>query len=247
MSEFSSKRRIIVQLLKDWADQFGSTTLKGERAANSGGHWLLTGEILKLKTKQTDVYESKRLLAAELRRMREESPYYTYLKRVFLTEGAAHSTYDAIRAKARMDAAGVWDGLRRLKRNFSDLDAEKGGHPARTLVTYWENNASDEMKVEHAIDLLTRRCEHLDLHCDFPSNSVTIGVQKKTREQTKEESQAEIRRVFEHWCEQIQANDPKAKKYRNKAINNTATTCEVHRATVIRAINAGDATKEEAS
>lgn len=244
MADFRSTRRVVVQLLKDWADQFGSTTLRSERGGNTDGHWLLTGELLNRATKNTDVYRSKRILAEELRWMREHSPYYTYLKRVFLTSDTAHSAYAEIQKRAALDAAGVWDGIKKLKRNFADLHHDDGGHLARTLVTYWETNASEEMKVEHAIDLLTRRCieKGHELYCDYPA--AYVDLPPPTRKQTKEESYAEINRVFEHWCETIQAEDPQAKRYRNKAINNTATTLSVSVRTVKRAINAeqeGDA------
>lgn len=228
-----------MQLLKDWADQFGSTVIDAERTGGGfGDRWPISGEILNIGTKNTDVYRSKRLLAEELKQMRENSPYYTFLKRVFLTSDSAHSAYEAIRKRAALDAAGVWDGIRRLQRNFDHYNSEMGGRLARTLVTYWETNASDEMKVEHAIDLLTRQVldRGLELYCDFPAAYVELPP--PTRQQTKEESHKEIRRVFDHWCETIQADDPKAKKYRNKAINNTATTLGVSTRTVIRAINA---------
>ena len=232
--DFHRKRRIVVQLLKDWADQFGSTTIKSDRN-NGEGHWLLTGEILKHHTSRNDVFESKRQLAKVLKKMRAESHYFTHLKRTFLDADAAHSAYDELATRAAKDAAGVRDGIKRLIRNFGEAPHNDQSQLARTLVTYWENNASDAMKTEHAIDLLTHRCADLNLVCDFPALTVKEDTQAANRRKV-DEAHAEIRQVFEGWCKTIREENPAAKRYRNKAIEATVVSCGVSKRTVQRAI-----------
>ncbi len=187
--------------------------------------------------KNTDPYASKRILAKELRHMRENSPYYTFLKRLFLTSGSSHSDYDRVARQAALDVQPLWRELSLIQTGWSG--ALTDSTLAHTLVTYWEENATDEVKTEHAIDLLTERCMKYDgLQADYASVTNTAEA-RPTRTQTTQELYATIRRVFNHWCETIHDDNPQAKRFRNKAINNTATTCGVSKATVGRALSAG--------
>ena len=249
-TRFYSQRRIVVQLLKDYADQFGAINLKSERGgSDGGGHWLLTTEILRRQTRKSDTYASKRFLNTALRKMRDEAPdLYSHLKQLFLRADAAHSDYPNLQEAAKPDQE-------RVTRELEDLVRDWAGSDETSLyaqITYWMVNATEAMKMllrlDNAIDHLTFSMMRLDLSADFPAiidrSEATYAAQRAA--ETRDDY-AEIHRVFASWCKTLLEENPLRKRHRNKAIEAASVTCDVSVPTVQRAVTfTEDAEKHDA-
>jgi hypothetical protein len=90
--------------------------------------------------------------------------------------------------------------------------------------------------VEVALCVLTMRLIDEKLYAVFGERI----IRKTHKQQTMEESYREIHRVFEGWCRKLKMRH---KRYRNRALKNTAVQCEVARRTVQRAIRFVEARK----
>ena len=90
--------------------------------------------------------------------------------------------------------------------------------------------------VEVALCVLTMRLIDEELYAIFGERI----IRKTHRRQTMEESYREIHRVFEGWCRELKMRH---KRYRNKALKNTAVQCEVAKSTVERAVRFVEAGK----
>ena len=91
-------------------------------------------------------------------------------------------------------------------------------------------------EVEVALYVLTMRLMDRELYAVFGERT----IRRTHRRQTTEESYQEIHRVFEGWCQKLGL---RRKRFRNKALENTAAQCEVARSTVERAIRFVEADK----
>ncbi len=88
---FLTQRRIVVQLLKDWADPYAASDEPG---------WSLNREVTS-RWSQNEVAVSHRILDAALKSMSKASPFYPALQAVLLHAEAGHSDLDHLAQKAR--------------------------------------------------------------------------------------------------------------------------------------------------
>ncbi len=224
---FAHKRRIIVQLLKDWhlpysQDEHG---------------WALNREVL-FRWKKNDVATSHRILDMVLQKFAKASPYYPALQSVFLHAEAGYSDYDRLLEQAASDREGLRERKADQQRRAEaararpyDPKTGKRGRPGphRPLPT---DGYTDSMhlaeNVDDAIDWLTRGLMDVDLFCTFPEDGA-----KTPRTETKEDGYLRYAAEFDHNLAELEKTHKRA---RSRAYEQTADDCGVSRNTVERAV-----------
>lgn len=222
---FAHKRRIIVQLLKDWhlpysEDEHG---------------WPLNREVLFRWTKD-DVAASHRILERILDKFAKASPYYPALQAVFLTSEAGYSDYDNLKAQAEKDREKIEEraeeqlGLARIAL-VARAEARKSD-PTRQYRQLRTDGYTDSMQlaenVDEAIDWLTVGLMDVELFCTFPDAAV-----KTQRTESKEERYLRVATAFDENLCLLQKTYTRA---RSRAYDETAEELGVGRNTVQRAV-----------
>ena len=231
----SYRRRIIVQILTDYADQFGATNLASERGGGIvEGHANLTSEQIDRIERNGDYYDSYRAVARALDGMqKDDRTLYSALRRTFLTADVGHS-----------DIQDTLSKIEHHRRLFDTLLEEMArlqteGMNARNLKTYFDNHYTESMRLSNhlilALDDLTSRLEGIDLYAHFPKDRASAELAAKTpRRAATEAHYEEIYAVFQGKCEMLKSKSPD--RYRNRALNLTADETGASKPTVERAV-----------
>lgn len=222
---FAHKRRIIVQLLKDWHLPY----------SEDEPGWPLNREVLR-RWKKDDVAASHRILERILDKFAKASPYYPALQAVFLHSEAGYSDYDRLKAQAEKDREKIEERAAE-QREIAEIalaaraEARKRV-PAREYRQLPTDGYTDSMtlaeNVEEAIDWLTVGLMDVELFCTFPDAEV-----KTQRTESKEERYLRVATAFDENLYLLQKTYTRA---RSRAYDETAEELGVSRNTVQRAV-----------
>lgn len=244
--EFEEQRRIVIQLLKDWKLPYSTSRGSGSGADTissvstsglAGGNWPLNAEVLG-RQKDNDLANSHRLLADELEHMRMFSIYYRALEEIFLRDDAGDADYERLVAANQKRYDEIYATAEKMNK--------KGGD-ARRIVLFLRKHLTPQLRlygdVEIAIHELTTRLMGKQLYATFAEQIVPEVEDGRTnRRKTMEQHYEDIYSVFCDWCRH---HAERAKRYRNKAINDTVISCNVSRATVERAVHFIESTRDQ--
>ena len=235
-SDYAYKKRVVLQILKDWHIPFSTSrgSIDDSAPSTQEGHWNLNGEVL-ARQKANEIAESHRIVAAELEVMKKISPFYSAVASVFLQDDVSHTTYDNLKAQADSERAG------QKKRQLEQLELYKTARPTKANPTKNKREIptdgyTDSMRlfdaVETGLHMLVYRLLDVDLYCVFPEIEV-----KTERRENAEEKYLRLAKVFDRHCDEISKTRV---RFRNRAYDATAEETGESRNTVEQAIHYRD-------
>ena len=231
----SYRRRTLIQILTDYADQFGPTNLEHERGGGIiEGHANLTSEQINRIEGRGDYYDSHRAVAQALDGMKiEDGNGYSAIRRTFLNPDTGHTEIRNTLAHMEEQLAAkdqLMDELRTMKSE---------GMSKENLETYFLNHYTPEMAFASHLDAglaeLESRLEDVELYAAFPTD-LAHAPAKTDRRKITEEHYNDLYAAFSDHCKKIQAERGDDKPYRNRAMDLTSHTMAVSKPTVERAV-----------